>query len=108
MPGMLLLALSIAFLFLIKHKVQELSRDLRSVNAKILSERESIHVLRAEYAFLTNPKRLKKLTENSLSLQAPKKDQVLEQSNIKTYLSNFIEKEEPVQTEATSQVEEAN
>lgn len=107
-PGMLLLALSIAFLFFVKNRVQEISRDLRSVNSQILSEREAIHVLRAEYSFLTNPKRLKKLTEKSLSLQAPKKDQVLEQSQISTYLSQFVEKEQPPKPTVETQGEGEN
>ncbi len=89
LPGMLVLAVAIAFLFFVKSRVQELSRNIKTVNAKILSERENIHVLKAEYSYLTNPKRLKKLSDKSLSLKALTNDQILDAGHIEEYLRPF-------------------
>lgn len=76
-PYLLILALSAAFLFVIKYKVQNLSKEVRSVNAQILSEKENIHILKAEYTYLANPKRIQKLANEHLKLQTIKPDQVV-------------------------------
>lgn len=97
LPGMLVLAMAIAFLFFVKNRVQDLSRNIKTVNAKILGERESIHVLKAEYSYLTNPKRLRKLTDKNLALSAPSNDQILDASQIEVYLNPFVARlEEPL------------
>jgi cell division protein FtsL len=76
-PGLIVLAISASFLFIIKHKVQNLDRNLKQINAQILMEKENIHVLNAELAYLTNPKRIKKLANEKLHLQIPKAEQIV-------------------------------
>ncbi|MBV8061854.1 MAG: hypothetical protein JO126_00315 [Alphaproteobacteria bacterium] len=49
--------------------VQELDRHLRSVNAEIDAEQESIHVLNAEWSYLTNPARIEGLAKRHLALR---------------------------------------
>ncbi len=96
LPGMLVLAIAIAFLFFVKNRVQELSRNIKIVNAKILAERESMHMLKAEYSYFTNPRRLKKLTDKNLNLRTPTNDQIMDVRKIEAYLAPFLtQKEEP-------------
>ena len=76
-PGLIVLTIAASFLFVIKHKVQNLTRDLKQINSQILLEKENIHVLNAELAYLTNPKRIKKLAGEKLNLQIPKPDQIV-------------------------------
>lgn len=76
-PGLIVLTIAASFLFAIKHNVQNLTRDLKQVNSQILLEKENIHVLKAELAYLTNPKRVKKLVTEKLNLQIPKADQIV-------------------------------
>ncbi|MCE2991959.1 MAG: hypothetical protein LW825_03435 [Candidatus Jidaibacter sp.] len=96
LPGVLMLAMAISFLFFVKNRVQQISRDIKTKNTQILSERESIHVLKAEHSYLTNPKRLKKLTEKNLNLHAPVSSQILDSDQIEIYLNPFVVKvEEP-------------
>jgi cell division protein FtsL len=94
-----ILAISAAFLFAIKHKVQNLNKELNEINSKIVSEKENIHILKAEYTYLTNPKRIKKLIDSNLALQTVKPDQIVEPSAIQPTapLPVPIEKAEGVQ-----------
>lgn len=53
-------------LFSMKHAVIRLERNLRSIEAKIFQEHNTIKALRAEWAFLNHPKRLEKLAHHHL------------------------------------------
>jgi cell division protein FtsL len=50
-------AISVA-LFSVKYQVQDLEEDLGSLSRSIIMERQSIHVLNAEWSHLNNPERL--------------------------------------------------
>jgi len=60
-------ALSVA-LFSIKYKVQDLEQELAFLNKSIYQERQSIHVLKAEWSFLNNPERLGSLARRHLHM----------------------------------------
>ncbi len=65
----LLLAVALAIVLLaIKHQVQQLSDDLHSLNRQIVAEQESIQVLKAEYAYRTQPDRIRPLASSYLGL----------------------------------------
>lgn len=49
---------------------QIIERKVSRLNAQSEQERENIRVLQAEWAFLTNPERLEKISAANLSLQA--------------------------------------
>ena len=66
--GFVALAVSSIILFHIKYKVQELKQDFQVLNKEKVSLQQSIHVLNAELANLTNPKALKILTKRYLDL----------------------------------------
>jgi len=65
------LALAIAAgigLFQVSYRVQSLEDELTRVNRQILQERDTIHVLRAEWSYLNEPTRLAELAQRHLEL----------------------------------------
>lgn len=60
-------ALSIV-LFGVKYQVQDLEQELTSIERGILAEERAIHVLRAEWAHLNDPERLRPLAEKYLGM----------------------------------------
>lgn len=65
----LLLAVAVGFgLFQVKHRVQALEEEWRSLNAELLREQERLHVLNAEWAHLNRPSRLEALNASHLHL----------------------------------------
>lgn len=63
--GTILLAFT---LYQLKYKVSAIEKNLRIVKGRIAQERESIHILRAEWEYLNNPSRLQTLNEKFLHL----------------------------------------
>lgn len=89
-PGLIILAICAVFLFTIKYKVQILNKELNNINSQILTEKENIHVLQAEYAYLTSHKRIQKLADQHLNLQTPKPHQIIEFEKFKRASSNMV------------------
>lgn len=72
--GMTLLwaALAVAIgcgLFLLKYQVQSLEDELAGLQRQIRTDREQIHVLEAEWAFLNAPSRLAELSQRLIGLE---------------------------------------
>ena len=65
-----------ASLFYMKHRVQSLEAELGKVDRKLAAEQETLHVLRAEWAYLTRPERLVKLNKKHLGLVTPTPEQL--------------------------------
>lgn len=55
-------------LFYAKHRVQALEEELAGLQQRILTDREAIHVLKAEWSFLNDPDRLADLARRHLEL----------------------------------------
>jgi hypothetical protein len=55
-------------LFHVAYRVQSLEEELAQVNRDILREQETIHVLRAEWSYLNEPRRLAELSRRHLTL----------------------------------------
>lgn len=55
-------------LFYAKHRVQALEVELSVLQQQILRDRESIHVLKAEWSFLNDPDRLAELARRHLDM----------------------------------------
>jgi cell division protein FtsL len=89
LPGLVVLALTAVGMFMVKNKVQELNRRLTNISARVVSEKEGIHVLQAELAFLNNPKRVKALSDKHLNLKAPKSSQILQPEDLPSYLKSL-------------------
>jgi len=65
LTAFLALALSIGA-FRITYQVDELEKELHSLNKDILEEQETIHILKAEWSYLNDPNRLEALTKRYL------------------------------------------
>ena len=63
------LAVGLAVVLLaLKHQVQQLSDELNTLNRQVVAEQQTIRVLKAEFAFLTQPDRLRGLASQHLRL----------------------------------------
>ncbi len=65
---LLVAAMMSVALFFLKHEVNGLESQLGELNRAIMSDRESIHVLQAEWSHLNDIQRLKALAERHLNL----------------------------------------
>ena len=65
---MVLAAAAGGALFQIAFEVSELDDELAQLNTDIRTDRDAIHVLRAEWSFLNQPARLEELTRRHLDL----------------------------------------
>ncbi|HEX9569356.1 MAG TPA: hypothetical protein VF987_06715 [Rhodospirillales bacterium] len=79
-PAMILIVLLAASLgvtlFMVKYQVQDLENQLVQFNRDITDERQAIHVLKAEWSHLNEPKRLRDLAQRHLGLGAIETKQV--------------------------------
>ncbi|MEQ8388558.1 MAG: hypothetical protein RIE22_07580 [Alphaproteobacteria bacterium] len=65
------------FVFAVKYQVMDLEREVTQLNRDILSSEEAIHVLEAEWSFLNQPDRLRKLSGKYLDLAPARSDQFI-------------------------------
>lgn len=68
--AILILLSSVYGLFQVKYRVQDLNKDLAEINRQIEEEQEAMHVLKAEWAYLNQPERLRALVGRHLQLGA--------------------------------------
>lgn len=66
---LLVAAMMSVALFFLKYEVNGLESELGDLNRGIVSDRESIHVLEAEWSHLNDIQRLKDLAERHLNLR---------------------------------------
>ncbi len=78
---LVLLAGSVFGLFQVKFKVQTLHRELVELKQQLEREKNSIHVLKAEWAYLNQPERLNRLVAKFLDLSELKSEQIMLTSN---------------------------
>ncbi len=67
---------SIFGLFQIKFRVQYLNKDVSELKRQLEQEKESIHILKAEWAYLNQPQRLRELAKRYLNLDDIKISQI--------------------------------
>ena len=58
------------------YRVEELDRQLRALNSEIQAEQKNIHVLKAEWVFLSNPARIEDAARKHLGLKPTAPQQV--------------------------------
>lgn len=56
-------------LFVLKYEVADLEHEIQLLNKRIVESREAIHVLDAEWAYLNDPARLRKLAAQYTTLR---------------------------------------
>ncbi|MDJ1406899.1 MAG: hypothetical protein MRQ13_00620 [Candidatus Midichloria sp.] len=64
-------------LFFIKSKVQDLSKEFALIESEIIKERDNIHILKAEFVYLSKPQNIEKLAEQHLDLQLMDSEQLV-------------------------------
>lgn len=62
----LLLMAGVSGVYFIKYKVAILDEEISSMRREISEEQENIHVLQAEWTYLTRPQRIKQLSKKYL------------------------------------------
>lgn len=72
--------------FMLKYEVQGLEQELLQVERMIDSDREAIHVLRAEWSYLNDPQRLRTLADELLDLVPVQSVQVITAEQIDDYI----------------------
>jgi hypothetical protein len=72
-----LFSVSVFGLFQVKFKVQQLHLDSSELKRQLAHEKDTIHVLRAEWAHLNQPDRLDRLSKKFLKLVEVNSDKVL-------------------------------
>ncbi len=68
--GLLLGGVMAVCVFVVKYEVQDLEAEFAQLNRSIADERQSIHVLLAEWSHLNEPARLRDLAREHLNLGA--------------------------------------
>ena len=67
-----ILAMSVVIgLFVVKYRVQNLEDRLSALNAKIITDRDEIQVMQAEWSYLNQPARLEALSKRLLGMDTP-------------------------------------
>lgn len=55
-------------LYLVKYSVADVQREVATLKTQLASEKESLHLLNAEWAYLNRPDRLRQLADRHLDL----------------------------------------
>jgi cell division protein FtsL len=54
--------------YLVKYSVQDVQRNVGTLKSQLASEKESLHLLNAEWSYLNRPDRLRELADRHLDL----------------------------------------
>ncbi len=65
--SLLLIFIAIYSLFQISDKIQNTKEEINRLTKKIEQSKNNIHILKAEWAYLSNPQRIKTLSQKYLS-----------------------------------------
>lgn len=71
------------FMFQIKYKVVDLEIEKRNLQKSITEKKRSIHTMKAEWAYLNDPKRLANLANHYLQAKSIDPDQIYKLEDIK-------------------------
>ena len=71
-----------SMLYSVKYRVQTMDEEIVAIRAQIAQERAAIHVLNAEWAFLSRPERVRELAEKHLDMQSMDGKQMLELADL--------------------------
>ncbi|MFO1127982.1 MAG: hypothetical protein U1E66_06050 [Rhodospirillales bacterium] len=90
-----ILAIGLAIVLLtIKYEVQSLKDELGALDHQVADERETIQVLHAEFAYLTQPERLSRMVANHLGLVAVQPRQLTTFANLDAALDRAVADEQ--------------
>lgn len=73
-----ILAIFVGFiLFKVKYEVVAIEQKLALIHQQIKREKDTIHILKAEWSHLNEPQRLQKLAEKFLDIKPMKTEQIM-------------------------------
>lgn len=75
-------ACAASLLYSVKYRVQTMDEEIAALRAQIEQERAAIHVLQAEWAYLTRPERVRTLAKKHLDMEPAKGQQLLELADV--------------------------
>lgn len=76
------IACAAGLLYSVKYRVQAMDEEIAVLRSQIEEERAAVHVLHAEWAYLTRPERVRKLAEAHLDVQPATGQQLLELADV--------------------------
>lgn len=65
-------------LFVLKYQVVEKEEELKTIHRQILNDKREIHMLKADWALLNDPKRLRILVKEQSELKPIKANQIIQ------------------------------
>lgn len=80
-------------LFVVENEVQSMRDDLSEINRQIIADREAIHIMQAEWAYLTQPERIAMLTKTNLPDMSPQQSSQYYSAEAAMIALNKIHKE---------------
>lgn len=75
---LMLIAMGIYGLYTVKYRVLDLQREIEVTRKELRQEQENLHVVAAEWAYLTRPDRLQELAAKNTALMPVQGVQVME------------------------------
>ena len=88
---LLCLVITVFGLFQIKYSVQYLQKYVAEIKRQVYEEKASIHILKAEWAYLNHPSRLNLLAKKYLTMQEAKIFQIFEYNEKTLFHHNKID-----------------
>lgn len=71
-----------SLLYSVKYRVQAMDEEIAAIRTQIAAERKAIHVLNAEWAYLSRPERVRELAEKHLKMHSMDGKQMLEVADV--------------------------
>jgi cell division protein FtsL len=71
-----------SLLYSVKYRVQTMDEEIAAIRSHIKEERAAIHVLKAEWAYLSRPERVRELAEKHLEMAPMDGKQMLELADL--------------------------
>lgn len=79
-------------LFKISYKTNDLKKEITNLQKKINKDKDDIRILKAEWTYLSSPKRIKELSDKYLNLQYQTSTQIKKDEEILAFNDKFIDK----------------
>lgn len=87
---LIVLGISIFMMFQINHRVSDIKNELQLVHNELRYEKDSLHVLKAEWSYLSHPDRVRDLASKHLGMQSMTVAQIGSLDNEQMQLSQQV------------------
>ena len=96
---------SIAASSYLKNSVYRLENELRTIKQNIQTDKETIHVLNAEWSKLNNPARLRELSANHIKLKPIRGEQIINYSALPLEKESGLNKQDAARKNIAAQAQ---